>query len=152
MRRSWIWALAAAAVVPIAPAHAGTTYFVRTDGGTAQQCDGRHDAARHDGESRRACAWRHPFYALPPGRSARIRGGDTLIIGAGSYAMGIAAPAAADAQKCRAEWPWDCHLPPLPSGLSAQRPTRILGVGFDRGCHKAPQLWGTEHASTVVDL
>jgi len=152
MRRRSIWALAAASVMPIAPAHAGATYYVRTDGGTAQQCDGRHDAAWRAGDSHRACAWRHPFDALPPGGNARIRGGDSLVIGPGSYAMGIEAPGVANAEKCRAEWPWDCHLPPLPSGPEVGQPTRILGAGFDRGCREPPQLWGTEHASTVIDL
>jgi hypothetical protein len=131
---------------------AGTTYYVRTDGGSIVQCDGRHDAAYAGQGRHRACAWRHPFDALPPGGPPRIAGGDTLVIGGGSYEMGAHAPAARALQKCRQDWPWDCHAATIPSGPDAQRPTRILGAGFDSGCAAAPQLWGSEHASTILDL
>jgi hypothetical protein len=131
---------------------AGTMYYVRTDGGSVVQCDGRHDAAYAGQGRHRACAWRHPFDALPPGGPPRIAGGDTLVIGGGSYEMGAHAPAARALQKCRQDWPCDCHAAAIPSGPDAQRPTRILGAGFDSGCAAAPQLWGSEHASTILDL
>jgi hypothetical protein len=139
-------ALAAAADAP-APA----TFYVRDDGGSAEQCDGRHDAAYPGKGTHQACAWWHPFEALPPGGPARIGGGDTLLIGAGDYMMGRGARGTKTLEKCRADWPWDCHAAAPPSG-TAQQPTRIVGAGWDTGCAKAPQLWGTEHAATVLDL
>ena len=126
------------------------TYYVRTDGGSPAQCDGRHDAA-YSKTTKPACAWRHPFDALLPGGPARIAGGDTLIVAAGSYQMGLGAPDA-QSDKCREDWPWDCHMMPVPSGPSPDKPTRILGAGWDKGCATPPELWGTERAETVIDL
>jgi hypothetical protein len=125
------------------------TYFVRADGGDASQCTGRSDAAYPGSGTAQACAWKHPFVALPPARTPRIAGGDTLIIGPGNYMMGIGAP---DTGGCTTAWAYDCHMPPLPSGPSASQPTRILGKGHDTGCKAPPQLWGTERAYTVFNL
>lgn len=143
-----------AAVIAAQPAISKTpaTFYVRADGGSVDQCDGRHDAAYPGSGSDRSCAWRHPFDALPPGGKARIAGGDTLVIGAGSYMMGMGAPGTETLEKCRKDWPWDCHAGAIPSGPSAGRPTRILGAGYDHGCRKPPELWGTQRASEVVDL
>jgi hypothetical protein len=125
------------------------TYFVRADGGDATQCTGRSDAAYPGSGTAQACAWKHPFVALPPYRTPRIAGGDTLVVGPGQYMMGIGAP---DTGGCSASWNYDCHMPPLPSGPSATQPTRILGKGHDTGCSAPPQLWGTERAYTVFNL
>jgi len=144
--------LAAAMMAHPAATPLPATYYVRTDGGSADQCDGRHDAPYAGGSRRRACAWRHPFEALPPGGKARIAGGDTLIIGNGSYMMGRGAPGTEAIEKCRKDWPWDCHAGAIPGGPSVDRPTRILGAGFDHGCRNAPELWGTQRASEIVDL
>jgi hypothetical protein len=144
-------ALLAAIALAQAAMAAPATYYVRPDGGSAAQCDGRRDAPYRGGTDR-ACAWRHPFEALPPGGPARIAGGDTLVIGAGSYRMGRGAPGSHALSKCSADWPWDCHLAPLPGGPSPARPTRLVGAGFDRGCRAPPRLWGSDHASTVLDL
>ncbi|HEX3897440.1 MAG TPA: hypothetical protein VHW73_14670, partial [Rudaea sp.] len=142
---------AAPATQKTTPVPAGpVTYYVRTDGGSPAQCDGRHDAA-YSKTTKHACAWRHPFDALLPGGPARIAGGDTLIIATGSYQMGLGAPDA-QSDKCRADWPWDCHMTPVPSGPSPDKPTRILGMGWDKGCAAPPELWGTERAETVIDL
>lgn len=139
-------------VAPAAGAAPASTWYVRPDGGSSVQCDGRHDAPYPGRGRRQACAWRHPFDALPPGGPARIAGGDTLVIGSGSYPMGRGAPGTEALEKCRAQWPWDCHAAAIPSGPAAAQPTRILGAGFDNGCRKAPELWGSERASTVLDL
>lgn len=128
------------------------TYYVRADGGSAAQCTGATDAAYPGKSHRRDCAWRHPFEALPPGGPARIAGGDTLVIGAGSYQMGRGAPGSDALGKCRQDWPWDCRLAPLPSGPAPDRPTRVLGAGWDSGCPKPPELWGTERSSALLDL
>jgi hypothetical protein len=142
----------AAAALGLGAAHADTpsTYYIRGDGGSAGQCDGLHDAA-YAGHGR-ACAWRHPFEALPPGGPPRIHGGDTLIIGAGSYRMGSGAPGTEALEKCRDTWPWDCHVAAPPSGPSADHPTRLLGAGFDTGCRQPPELWGSGRASAVLEL
>jgi hypothetical protein len=131
------------------PDVAATTWYVRTDGGTATQCTGQTDAAYSEGSGEhQACAWKHPFYALPPGGPAAISGGDTLIIADGSYMMGYGAPGAG---YCDSSWPEECHMFPIPSG-SSSTPTRILGAGWNSGCSTKPQLWGTERSNFVVDL
>jgi hypothetical protein len=127
----------------------GATYFVRPDGGSAVQCSGLADAPFPGAGSGLPCAWDHPFRALPPGGSARIAGGDTLIIAGGSYMMGLGAPGA---DSCSADYPWACTMPPLPAGNDAGHPTRILGAGWDSGCPAAPELWGTERAEQILDL
>lgn len=129
----------------------GATYYVRTDGGDAAHCDGLSDTP-HAADAQRHCAWDHPFAALPPGGPPRIAGGDTLIVGAGSYRMGAGAPGTDKLEKCRADWPWDCRAAALPAGRSAQNPTRLLGAGFASGCRAPPELWGTQRASSVLDL
>jgi len=144
--------LLAAVALANAPPGAATTYYVRPDGGGAAQCDGRRDSAYPGRGRHQACAWRHPFEALPPGGPARIAGGDTLVIAAGSYMMGRGAPGTDGLEKCRADWPWDCHAATIPGGPSPRSPTRIVGAGYDAGCRRPPQLWGTERASTVLDL
>jgi len=128
------------------------TYYVRRDGGTFRQCTGRADAPYPGSGYNRPCAWSHPFWALRgQDESAfwRIKGGDTLVIGQGSYKMGIGAPNTA---WCSTDWSWACRLPPLPSGPDPAHPTRIVGKGWQTGCRHKPQLWGTERAETVIDL
>ncbi|MFM1987605.1 MAG: hypothetical protein RJA99_562 [Pseudomonadota bacterium] len=131
-----------------AAARAETTFHVRTDGGPPSRCDGRSDAPAA-GAQGRACAWSHPFHALPPGGPARIAGGDRLVIADGAYMMGHGAPGA---EGCSRDFPWDCHMPPVPSGPDAARPTRIVGAGHASGCRTRPELWGTERARTVLNL
>ena len=128
---------------------AATTYYVRTDGGSPAQCTGLADAAYPGSGTGQHCAWDHPFRALPPGGTPRITGGDTLIIASGSYRMGYGAPGA---DNCESDYPWDCHMPPIPSGTDPTHPTRILGAGWDSGCSDPPELWGTERALFVVNL
>ena len=128
---------------------AATTFFIRTDGGNATQCTGRSNVAYSGSGSAQACAWSHPFQALPPGGAARIAGGDTLIIGSGSYMMGLGA---SGATSCHQSYSWDCFMTAIPSGISATQPTRILGQGHDAACPSAPELWGTERASMVLNL
>ena len=132
--------------------HAGLvaiTYYVRPDGGSVQQCSGLVDAPYPGSGAGQACAWDHPFRALPPYGEPRIAGGDTLIIGAGQYRMGHGAPGADD---CDPDATWDCHMPPVPSGPDPARPTRILGVGWDSNCPNAPTLWGTQRVNLLVNL
>jgi len=127
----------------------GTTYYVRPDGGTAEQCTGLMDAGYPGSGTAQACAWIHPFIALPPGGTPLLAAGDRLVIGAGSYAMGEGAPGA---DTCSSDYPWDCTMPIPPSGTDAAHPTRIVGAGWDAGCAAPPELYGVERASQVVNL
>jgi hypothetical protein len=133
------------------PTSSGATYYVRPDGGTADQCTGRADAAYPGSGTGLACAWAHPFWAIDTEQHWRIQGGDTLLIRAGSYVMGYGGPNTNESW-CSRSYSWDCHLPPLPSGPSRQSPTRVLGAGWDAGCSAPPELWGTERAESVLDL
>jgi hypothetical protein len=136
-------------------AAAPTTYYIRPDGGSPEQCTGRADAAYPGSGTSQPCAWDHPFRALQPSGepdqpgTVRIAGGDTLIIAPGSYSIGLEA---LGAERCQAEYPWDCHMPPVPSGPNPTQPTRILGQGWDAGCPSPPELWGTERAAYVLNL
>ncbi len=132
-----------AATAPFAPG--ATTFFVRPDGGSPQQCTGLADAPYPGSGSGQPCAFNHPFQALPPLGAPRLAGGDTLLIGPGAYMMGVGAPGA---EACGAESSWECVMPPIPSGPDAAHPTRLLG----RDCHDPPQLWGTERAARIINL
>jgi hypothetical protein len=134
---------------PIPHPDSPTTWYVRPDGGSPELCTGLADAPYPGSGSGQPCAWDHPFRALPPGDAPRIAGGDTLIIGAGSYRMGYGAPGA---DACESDYPWECHVPPLPSGPDAAHPTRLLGAGWDSGCPSPPELWGAERADHILDL
>jgi hypothetical protein len=131
------------------PVQAGNSWYVRADGGNADQCDGRADQAFDQARPGQSCAWSHPFIALPPGGPARMAGGDTLYIGSGSYRMGLGAPGS---EHCAASYSWECHMASIPSGPTAARPTRILGQGHSEGCTAAPELWGAERAWMVINL
>jgi hypothetical protein len=144
--------LVSSAPVPSLTCRAGplaTTYYVRTDGGSPAQCTGLADAPYPGSGTSQACAWDHPFRALPPDGTPRIAAGDTLIIGAGSYRMGYGARGA---DNCESDYPWDCYIPPVPSGPDAAHPTRIVGAGWDSGCSNKPELWGAERANMILNL
>ncbi|OQY24060.1 MAG: hypothetical protein B6I34_04010, partial [Anaerolineaceae bacterium 4572_32.1] len=125
------------------------TWYVRPDGGSPAQCTGQTNAPYPDSGTAQDCAWDHPFRALPPDGTARIDGGDTLIIAEGSYKMGYDAPGD---DNCESDYAWDCHMPPIPSGPDPAHPTRILGQGWDSGCANPPQLWGSERPWYILNL
>ena len=134
----------------------GTTYFVRTDGGTADQCTGMADAAYPGEGSAQPCAWSHPFWAFPASRNewgspgtARIAGGDTLVIGPGSYMMGYGAPGT---NACIDGWSAPCFMPSIPSGPDPDHPTRIIGADCECGCPDPPELWGTQRVDVIINL
>jgi hypothetical protein len=133
----------------IRPSTPGTTYYIRPDGGSYVECTGLVDAAYPGSGTDQPCAWNHPFQALPPGGAARILGGDTLIIGSGSYSMGYSAPGA---EACDYEASYDCLMSALPSGPDVSHPTRLLGAGWNSGCETPPELWGTGRPWYVVNL
>ena len=118
--------------IPVAKAsaaHAGATYFVRTDGGDASQCTGRADAPYPGSGSAQACAWKNPGIALPASGRARIGAGDTLLIGGGTYPIG------------------EGGMQPIPSGASTSAPTRFLGKPGT-----PPKLVGTQGIHRVLNL
>jgi hypothetical protein len=133
----------------ISMAQAGTTYFIRPDGGSPDDCTGLVNAPYPGSGSSQPCAWDHVFRALPPGETPRIDGGDTLIIGSGSYMMGYGAPGS---EPCEPTAAYNCHAPPVPSGLNPSQPTRILGEGWDANCPQPPELWGTGRPWEVINL
>ena len=147
--RGAVGALATALVALSGARSPAATFYVRTDGGTPVQCTGLADAAYPGSGSGQACAWGHPFHALPPGAAPRIAGGDTLVIGPGAYRMGLGAPGA---EACDADAAWDCHMPPVPGGSAPSQPTRIVGAGWEAGCPARPQLWGAERPWRVLNL
>ncbi|MBP1706018.1 MAG: hypothetical protein H6Q36_1757 [Chloroflexi bacterium] len=127
----------------------GTVYYVRPDGGSAEQCTGLADTPYPGSGTGQACAWDHPFRALPPVGEPRIAGGDALVIGPGSYMMGYGAPGA---DGCEYEGSYECKMAPVPSGPDPDHPTRILGAGWATGCTAPPELWGTGRPWLVVNL
>jgi hypothetical protein len=137
--------------IPVLPAVTrGATYYVLTDGGSAQQCTGLVNAPYPGGGTNQPCAWDHPFRALPPGGTPRISGGDTLIIGSGSYRMGYGAPETSI--NCDAGGAFDCLMLPIPDGSDPAHRTRILGAGWNTGCASPPELWGAERPWFIVNL
>jgi hypothetical protein len=127
----------------------GTTYYIRADGGTATQCTGTTDAPYPGSGTNQPCAWSHPYWALNSSGKWKIQGGDTIIIAPGSYKMGYGAP---NTPWCESDGAFECDLPPLPSGPSAGKPTRILGKGWNSGCSDPPELWGSQRPWSIIDL
>jgi hypothetical protein len=138
-------------LIPALDASGQTTYHVRPDGGDRTQCNGLANAPYPGSGTQQNCAWRHPFFALDASGNWMLRGGDTLLIHRGSYRMGYGEGDLPE-DMCHQNYPWDCHLPPLPSGPDQSRPTRILGEGWDSGCPSPPELWGSGRASWILDL
>lgn len=125
------------------------TYYIRLDGETPDKCTGLVDAPYPGSGNNQPCAWNHPFHALIPGGTPRLIGGDTLIIASGSYMMGVGAPGDTYCDPFSA---WDCHMSPIPGGPDSERPTRILGAGWDAGCTNPPELWGTQRTWLILNL
>lgn len=127
----------------------GLTYYIRADGGSADQCTGLADAPYPGSGRDQPCAWNHPFQALQPDGESRINGGDTLFIARGSYQMGYGAPGS---EACDEEASYGCHMPPIPSGPDVDHPTRLLGAGWETGCTSPPELWGTGRSWAILNL
>ncbi len=125
------------------------TYYIRTDGGTGTQCNGKENSPYPGSGENQNCAWAHPFWALDEYGGWKIQGGDTLIIDSGSYMIGYGAPNTSS--WCGAEWAESCVLPPIPSGTQSS-PTKILGAGYNSGCSKPPELWATQRIYQVLSL
>ena len=131
------------------------TYYVRPDGGTAEQCTGLVDAPYSGSGTGQSCAWNHLFEALgvkdASNYPVHISGGDTVIVKSGSYRMGYAA-GVYDSQSCSSSWPYDCVMNSPPAGIDENHPTRILGEGWDEECSNPPELYGVEKSKQVITL
>jgi hypothetical protein len=140
----------AAAAAPTGP---GTTWFVRSDGGTRYssnvtngQCDGQADVAYGGSGTNQHCAFNDARYLWMDGTYGNsawvISGGDTVVIRGCAALPSQQNP---DAPHCRIGWDkatgndsqnfwcagvnafWSCSMPPPPSGTATQH-TRILGA------------------------
>ncbi len=156
------------------PPGPGTTWYIRTDGGTNTQCTGKTNAAYPGSGTAQACAFNHPYQMLNySGGWAHMVGGDTIqfINTSGTsdtYYMGeqnagvgtdwhtqlgglCAAPNAGGGAGS------SCILPAPPSGTATQH-TRILGQNAGN-CHDSAHthlvnptvLSGIDNAFAVLD-
>jgi hypothetical protein len=156
----------------------GTTWYVRTDGGTRYstnvtkgQCNGKVDAPYPGNGVNRPCAfkdvrmlWQDGSYTYGkdfPGWGWVIAGGDTVIL-RGSIGTGASYRVGADTETkycdptgCwgKAGDPFGSGAPPPPSGTASQ-PTRILGENFGSCTSQSArtQLHGGWGVSAVVSL
>lgn len=108
-------------------------YYVRADGGTPSECNGRHDQPAEGNKPN--CAWANPLHALNP---IRIGEGSNLFIGGGEYEIGFGVPEVGD---CPEIGRWNCGPQPLPAGVT------IAG-----DCSNVPKLIGIERVSSVLRL
>lgn len=141
------------------------TWYIRTDGGTAAQCDGKHDAAYPGSGTGQACGFANPFWLWTndPDHSGaaetpvwKIAAGDTVIIKNGQYRMGYKANTSVldpagwwNYTGCRGNTR-NCMNPPFPT--DGVHYTRILGEGWNTGCTVKPQLWGGTQVDGVFNL
>lgn len=134
-------------ICPALTSHA-TTWYARTDGGTATQCTGTTDAAYDGAGTGEACAFNHPAWALGgSGTTGPMAGGDTLIIN-GTFSVGIGMPNTAG---CVFSNQQNCVLDIPPSG-TVTAPTKILGSNWNTGCATKAVLWGTGSVQRVLDF
>lgn len=141
------------AIMLIASYANALTYYAREDGGTPAQCNGLYDAPNPDFSGQKNCAFKHPWYATGYNydtdhtkyKAGTMVGGDTLISD-GSFMFGydnkVLFP------ECYYAWSYDCHTRALPSG-TIEKPTRLLGKGWDTGCSKKAEFWGTERTAVL---
>ena len=136
------------------------TWYVRPDGGSPSQCNGRYDAPNPDFSGQNNCAFKHPWYATGYQYSAdssrnvagTLAGGDTLIIdGSDNAEYKFGYHTDGQFSNCYSGWTWDCRTKTLPSGTPSQ-PTRILGKGWDTGCTDKPELYGVERSPSLFNL
>lgn len=131
--------------------------FVRTDGGTWEQCDGTANVAYSASITNRACAVKHLFELLSPEDSAnsvRISGGDIVNImnnedgSPAEYIMGRHGDYTDGG--CNTSWSYSCVAAPIPSG-TAQQPTIIRGGDSDT-CTVKPTLYGVGRAKQILKV
>ena len=151
-----------AAALTSAPAGGGVaaggdrTWFVRPDGGDRKQCTGLADAAYKGHGSNQPCAFKHPQMLFSNdeynNKKWIVAGGDTMVVRGGPYRMGYRGPDPKDAPGLCPGNPYECYMPPVPSGTK-ERPTRLLGEHFAScGPGAKTQLFGGYALGLVVNL
>jgi len=137
------------AIAAAPPAGPGTTWFVRTDGGSRYdaavptgQCNGTTDGPYPGTGVNQNCAFSSVQYLYTDGTYGNstwvIAGGDTVVI---RGCAALPGEQNSDSPHCRVGWvdsmgtgglcqgvnaAWGCGIPPVPSG-TASNPTKILG-------------------------
>ncbi len=135
------------------------TWYVRPDGGDRKQCTGRVDAAYRGHGSNQPCALKHPQMLFSNeeynNKQWVVAGGDTVVVRGGPYRMGYRGPDAKDAPGMCPGDPYNCTMPPVPSGTK-ERPTRLLGEHFascgGAGGGPKTQLFGGYALGLVLNL
>lgn len=152
------------------PLALAATIYVRCDGGTGSQCDGTHDApltGAVDGADPGTlpdCAYNSPNYAnggnqFTGGSAGTAVASDTIMIdgelrsgcaptasGRAEYEVGSMAPNMTPGNQCSAPgggFPYGCAPNYWPAGTSSASRTKIYGYGYNTGCKRPPQLWGS---------
>ncbi len=167
------------ATAPASPAGPGTTWYIRSDGGTrysanqtAGQCDGKADVKYSGSGTNQHCAFKDPRYLWDDqsyGNDAWvITGGDTVILRGGPWRIGFdAQPGSCSGAGCGAGYTWcfggggnfGCYNPPVPAGTATQH-TRILGENY-ASCNsstgvttrsKLTQIYGGFGVTTALNL
>jgi hypothetical protein len=137
-------------------AASATTYYIRTDGGTATQCTGTTNAAYPGSGSAQACGFNHPFWLLNQGTfNWNISAGDTVKFeDTGPYYIGQG-PLNGLGQNwtfCNGQ-PNACNMPALPNNVSflgACAPT--CANSGHTGLVGATQLIGINQAQQVLSV
>jgi len=162
------------AVEPPQQSSSGTTWYIRTDGGTNTQCTGKTNAAYPGSGTAQECAFNHPYQMLDSsGAWAHMVGGDTIQFAdsastshtyyMGEQNSGVGSDWSAQlsgicpAPNTGGGAGSSCILPAPPSGTSSQH-TRILGQNAGN-CHDSGHthlvnptvLSGINTAFTVLD-
>lgn len=137
----------------------GTTWYIRSDGGTDTQCTGQADAAYPGSGTAQACAYSHPYYLTGwyyDGSGAthgtmHMSGSDTVIFSKSGDSFKIGYDAAWTG--CDpSSFPYECYPQPFPSG-SAGATTKIYGYGGNTGATTInTYLWGTRGVGQVLYL
>jgi Putative Ig domain len=148
----------------------GTTWYIRSDGGTNTQCTGKTNAAYPGSGSGQACAFNHPYQMLDSsGNWSSFASGDTIQFAdsasashtyyMGEQNSGVGTDWSAQISLCAkgANNGTGCILPAPPSGTASQH-TRILGQNAG-SCHDSAHthlvnptvLSGIDNAFAVLD-
>lgn len=140
---------------------AANTWYVRSDGGTINQCDGTHNAPYSGTGFSQPCAVSSLYYIIRHDTDGSnnfqgttlVAGGDTVVVGdpganPGQFMIGYN-PSNIWAG-CSSSYPYGCFLDSLPSGPDASHPTKLVGVQYATGCGKKTQLWGNERVKYVL--
>lgn len=144
-------------IIFFSAAHAfSDEHFVRLDGGTWDQCDGKTNIAYSDGVIARQCAVNHIFELLDPQtQDVRISGGDIITVmnntdgTPAEYTMGTHGDYTGG--KCFKDWAYSCAIPSLPAG-TLEKPTILRGQLENGACMTKPVLWGTKRAKTILTI